>query len=144
MKRIFLSLALLVAVAFVTFAEKHINESEVPVVVKNRFHALFKEAKNVKWQNEFGNYEAEFEMNKVETSCLFAPNGQWLQTETAISTNEFPATATAYLAKNVGDKKIKETTKILDAKGITTYEAEVGGEDYIFDANGNFLRKQKA
>lgn len=46
-----------------------------------------------------------------------------------------------YASTNLSGKKIKEAAKIASADGTLTYEAEIGDFDYIFDANGNFLKK---
>jgi hypothetical protein len=40
-------------------------------------------------------------------------------------------------------KKIKEASHITDAKGVISYEAEIDGVDYIFDADGKMLRKEQ-
>jgi hypothetical protein len=44
------------------------------------------------------------------------------------------------VSKNLSGKNIKEAAKIVDAGGTVTYEAEVQGTDYLFDANGNFIK----
>ncbi|MFM2225476.1 MAG: hypothetical protein RJA07_1678 [Bacteroidota bacterium] len=142
MKKIKILIALLFTSQFL-FAGK-ISEYEVPKEVKTKFAEMFPNQYVSKWEFEYGNYEAEFSINKVETSALFSPAGQWLQTETAIKIDVLPISVIEYISKNLAGKKIKEAAKTIDAKGNITYEAEVGGEDYIFDAKGNFLRKQPA
>ena len=141
MKKIFLALFLLVNYG-VAFSEK-INQSDVPQTVKKTFVEKFPAIKNAKWEKEFGNYEAEFEMNGVETSALFSPTGFWIQTETTIALYQMPNVVLEAVNKMMAGKKINEAAKIIDAKNIVTYEVEVKNEDYIFDANGKFLRKEK-
>jgi hypothetical protein len=123
---------------------KKVSENDVPKEVKARFSEMFPNSYVAQWEEEFGNYEAEFKLNKINTSALFSPAGQWLQTETDIKIEVLPMAVFEYISKNIAGKKIAEAAKILDAKGVVTYEAEIAGDDYIFDAKGNFLRKQKA
>jgi len=122
------------------FAQK-IKATEVPTAVKATFSKNYPAAKVDKWEKEKTNYEAEFDNGKVETSALFSSTGSLLETEIEIKTGELPKTVSEYVTKNLAGKKIKEASKISDAKKEITYEAEVDGTDYIFDANGNFLKK---
>lgn len=46
------------------------------------------------------------------------------------------------MSKNLNSKKITEAARIVDAGGQVTYEAEIGGRDYIFDAKGNFIKAE--
>jgi hypothetical protein len=142
MKKITLLSALLFAFQFL-LAEK-ISEYNLPNDVKTIFAKMFPNQYSVKWELENGNYEAEFLLNKIETSALYSPAGQWLQTETEIKVDVLPMAVIEYVSKNLAGKKIKEASKIIDAKGNLFYEAEVNGNDYIFDTKGNFLRTEKA
>lgn len=117
-----------------------LKEGDVPSAVKTKFSSLYPGVKKVKWEKENGNYEAEIYLNKVETSILFDINGNQLQTETEISVSELPQGVKEYASKNLKNSKIKEAAKIVDASGVVTYEAEIKNRDYIFDANGNFIK----
>ena len=131
----------IVAFAFSANAQK-IKSEEVPAAVKSKQASLYPNAKVEKWEKEDGNYEAEFDNGKVETSTLFDASGNLLATETEIATSSLPAAVSEYVTKNLAGKKIKEASKIVDSKNTVTYEAEVDEVDYIFDANGAFLKKE--
>ena len=45
------------------------------------------------------------------------------------------------MEKNLPGEQIKEASKITDSKGVATFEAEIKNVDYIFDKNGNFIKK---
>lgn len=139
MKKAIITLMLICLVAS-AYAQK-IKESAVPEAVKSSFAKLYPNVHNQKWEMEDGNYEAEFEVNEVETSVEFNAAGTLLMTEVEISVSELPASATDYIAKNMPGKKIAEASKMTDANGVVTFEAEVGVDDYIFDASGKFLKK---
>ncbi len=135
---LFLAIA---AVSFNASAQK-IKADEVPAAVKTKQASLYPNAKVSKWEKENGNFEAEFDNGKVETSTLFDASGNLLQTETEIEASALPKGVNDYVAKNLAGKKIKEAAKIVDSKNAVTYEAEVDEVDYIFDSNGNFLKKE--
>ena len=118
------------------------KEVVVPATVKAKFASLYPKVTEVKWGFEDKNYEAEFDVNKVETSATFNAAGNLLETETEIAVSELPKPVLAYFTKTVMGETIKEAAKITDAKGVVTYEAEVKGVDYLFDKDGNFIKKE--
>ena len=126
---------------FATTAQK-VSEKEVPASVVAKFNSLYPGIK-YKWEKEKGNYEANFEQNDVEISVLFDALGNLLQTETEIKIADLPDSVVQYVHKNYAGAQIKEAAKILDAKGATTYEAELKGLDLIFDINGKFIKSEK-
>jgi len=123
------------------FAQK-VKEADVPVVVKESFAKKYPGIKAEKWEKEGVEYEAEFDMKKVETSASFDASGIFLQSEVEIKVADLPKAVFDYVTKNLAGEKIKEASKITDAKGTVMYEAEVGEADYIFDSNGSFLKKE--
>jgi len=138
MKKLILSAVLLGIFSVSAFA---FGGDDAPAAVKASFAKLYPNVTKVKWGKEDANYEAEFEVNKVETSCLFDVNGNLLETETEIAISALPKGISEYVAKNYAGEKIKEASKIVDSKNVTTYEAEVKDGDLLFDASGNFLKK---
>ncbi len=142
MKKIILIVGCVVSSLFAQ-AQK-IKEADVPQSVKGRFSALFTEAKNIKWENESGNFSAAFNQNGNEMAALFAPNGQCLQTEKEIKLNELPLSVMQYVEKRLNNKKIKTASKITDAKSTSSYKIEVGNEYFLFDTSGKYLRTLKA
>lgn len=141
-----ITVAALVLVVNTGSAQK-VKESEVPKAVLTSFQENFKGAKAEKWEREKnGEFEAEFDWNKTETSANFSTDGKLLQTETEMKVAALPKTITDYIAKNYAGYKTSEAAKIVDASGKISYEAEVekGKEemDLIFDENGGFLKKE--
>lgn len=138
-----IALALLMASGL--FAQENDKKTkEVPAVVTAAFAKQFPNVKDVDWEKEGNDYEAEFELNKVETSAIFSADGHWKETETEIAVSALPAKAQEYLKAKYSEYAVKEAAKITDNKNVVTYEAEVKkkGEsmDIIFDASGAFLK----
>lgn len=120
---------------------QNINKDKVPANVKSTFTSKFPSAKNAKWEKEKENYEVSFLMEKTEQSALLDATGKLIETEIVISRNQLPKNIESYLASHYPSKKITETSKITDAKGVTTFEVEVKGKDLIFDTNGTFIKE---
>lgn len=139
-KGVFL-LTIITAAAFMN-AQK-VQQKDVSTAVQNGFQKQFPAVKDVQWEKENGNYEAEFKANGKKTSVVVSPSGSVLETETEMSITLLSAPVKTYIAKNYPNQKIKEAAKITDGKGIATYEVELVGKDLIFDSKGNFLKEKK-
>lgn len=137
----FLLVAFAALLASSSFSQKTSKEN-VPQAVKEAFKKSFPNAQHEKWEKEDQKFEAEFSLNKTEMSALFSPEGELIETEVEISVSDLPAPIANYVAMNLTSKKIKEASKITDAAGKISFESEVGGKDYIFDAKGNLLRSE--
>lgn len=138
-----LSMAIIAASVSTLIHAQKINEKEVPQAIKTAFQKAYPTAREIKWEKENGNYEAEFDYNKNEYSVLYDANGQLLETEMEIEINQLPPAAVKYVEEHYKGQKIKEAAKITDAKGNITYEAEIKGADLIFDNKGNFIKEIK-
>nr|WP_299417052.1 PepSY-like domain-containing protein [uncultured Emticicia sp.] len=112
------------------FAQK-INSDKVPAAVKQAFNKAYPTAKDTKWDKEGNDFEASFEQGKEELSVVFDGKGNVLEVEKEIEFSALPAPVQAALK----GKKVKETA-IITKGGKTFYEAEVGGKDLMFDAQG--------
>lgn len=130
-----------------------IKESDVPAAVVSAFKKQYPNVKEVEWEKEGNNYEAEIELvqvpmdgkgkkREVEKSLEFTATGELVKTEEEIEIKALPAAINEYVNKNYPGKKIKEASKITEANGTVKYEAEVEKQDLIFDANGAFLEKE--
>lgn len=147
---------LIVAMSFGVFGgyAQDVKEADVPAAVKEAFAKKYPGLK-AEWEKEDGNYEAEYEGKRmsvnmeigkgkkveVEGSVLISPDGTILETEEEIEVSALPKGISEYIAKTLPGKKIKEASKITDKASVVTYEAEIGKEEYFFDANGAFIKK---
>ena len=140
MKKVFLAgLSLL---STMTYAQK-MDASKVPQPVKTAFSKSFAGVNDAKWENEKGNYEANFSKDGKKMAVLFDGSGKLMETETSIAIKELPANVTAYMSKNYKDQKVKEAAKIILADGSMQYEAAIKGMDVLFDKSGNFIKTAK-
>jgi hypothetical protein len=138
-------LTMIIALGFgstLTYAQK-VQEAEVPASVKTTFKKEYPSVKEAKWEKEKGNYEASFDLNKVDNSVLIDAQGNLIEKEVEIELKQLPQGVLEYVKKNYAGKEPKEAAKITDAKGVVTYEAEMKGMDILFDSTGKFLKEVK-
>lgn len=143
MKTTIILMAMLLNVSLAS-AQK-MNEADVPASVKSAFAKKYPGAKVEKWEKEGADYEAEFDLSKVESSAVFDANGNFKELEQEIKSSELPKAITDYCAKTYAGYKLTEAAKVTDSNGKVMYEAEMskGKEEFdvIFDDKGNFIKK---
>ncbi len=146
MKKVISLAAILFALGTATFAQEKAEGNEhinVPAKVKSALMQKYPEAKNVGWEKENGNYEANWGGKSGEdNSVQFTPAGNFIEIVNAIPVSQLPANVVAYVKQHHNGAKITEAGKVTDAKGKMSYEAEVHGKDIIFDENGNFVKAE--
>lgn len=140
MKNVFTILVIGLATSFAS--AQTIKEAALPTAVKDAFTKQHPNTKVDSWEKEGNNYEVEFHLDKIENSIVYSSAGTLIQLETEIAVVELPKAITDYIAKNIPDKKVKEAARIIDPTGNISYEAEVDGIDFIFDANGTIIKKE--
>lgn len=128
--------ALLLALSGTAPAQTRPN---VPPTVKAAFTRTYGGATRVKWDQKEGAREASFTRNGQAQSALFDAAGKQTESEITIPVRKLPDAVRAYLKQQ--GKAIKEAARITDAAGKTYYEAESGGQDYLFTADGKPVKK---
>lgn len=147
MKKIIGLAAIVFSIGTATFAQEknEMNEKvNVPPAVRTALAKKYPEASKVTWEKEKGNYEANWGGKSGEdNSVQFTPSGNFIEIVNAIPVSQLPASAITYVKEHYKGTKITEAGKVTDAKGKTSYEAEVHGRDIIFDENGTFIKAEK-
>ena len=122
---------------------RKLKPTQVPVAVKTGFAQKFPAAKVLFWEKEAAGYEVKFRQMAAVLTAVFDAAGMWKETEESVSAGTLPEGVAAYLKEKRKGRKITETARITAADGTVTYEAEVGGTDYLFSEKGQFLRAVK-
>jgi hypothetical protein len=116
---------------------QNLNPAHVPAAVKEGLRKAHPNV-SVSWEMEEHNYEANFNQNGKQLSCVLDTHGVILETETMISLPELPRQAREYLDQHYKNKKLKEISKIEKAGGQRNYEVVIAGKELLFDSSGNF------
>ena len=121
------------------FACKSEPTVSTPEAVVAKFNELYPGASDVTWEREDSLYEASFKSDTTAKSVAFFADGTIHVMETDISAALLPQLIKDYIAQQAAGKTIDGATMIIFADGVTQYEAEVGDQDYLFDAAGQFV-----
>lgn len=116
-----------------------VSTNQVPQPVKTAFIGKYATAKKVTWEKENGAWEAAFVENGQTRSALFLTNGKQTESELEIPVAKLPETVRMQMKKD--KRTIKAAAEITDAVGKMYYEAESGGKDYLFNAEGKPVSK---
>ncbi len=143
MKKVILSLGAFLAIT--TASAQHLAIEQVPASVTQAFAKQYPTSKVEVWEKEGNDYEAEFHLNKVESSAVFGANGSFKELEQEIKIAQLPKVAIIHCGKTYVGYKLTEAAKITDVDGIVTYEAEMTSKkkhfDVIFNDKGTFVKK---
>jgi len=141
MKKLVLAMFAFSIISFSAHGQK-LNESQVPVIVKNAFEKKFPGMK-ASWDKEDANYEANFRQDGKAMSAVIDKSGTIVETETNIPVADLPKSVLEYMKKNYAGATVEEAARIVKANGEINYEAEVHHKDIVFDANGKFIKEVK-
>lgn len=127
---------------------QQLKEAEVPAKVKSAFAKKYPGSKVKEWEKEGADFEVEFDLNKVESSAVFGPEGTFIELEQEIKVSELPKKVLDFCGTSFVGFKLSEATKITGADGKITYETELLQKDNreleaIFDEQGNFVKKSE-
>ena len=137
-------IVLFVLATLVTQAQaQKLMAKDVPKAVVAAFTKEYPSISDIDWSKDGSNYEAGYDSDYGDRSVTYNAAGNLIETEMDIEVSTLPAAVLEYVKKNYANSKVKEASKITDAKGNVTYEAEVKGRDLIFDSNGNFIKSMK-
>src|SRR6267378_541267 len=79
------------------FAQK-VKSNDVPAAVKTELQKKYPDAKNVYWEKEHGNYEANWGgKSKEDNSVQFTPAGEFIEYVKAIPVSELPKEVSDYV-----------------------------------------------
>jgi len=134
-KWLFIGLLFLATLAYATKQTK-----KVPEKAKQTLQKLYPSVNDVKWDNEDGEWEAEFKQNATDMAVTFDLSGNLKETEEGCAVGKLPQPVRDYIAAHFAGKQIKESAKITEAGGRIKYEAEIEGKDYLFDAEGKPIK----
>lgn len=107
--------------------DNDIPASKVPSVVKNAFAKEFSNPLDVEWEKKKKNYEVDFEMEEVDYSARFNPDGQLLMYKQDIGSADLPTAVTGRIAEEFPDRTFDDAEKVV--KGSSTYyQVELDGQ----------------
>ena len=130
------------------FSQDAVKKSSVPPAVIEEFEARFADAESVAWYRQGESfYGARFQTLEKNAEVVFAPNGEWVQTEQEIAYLEMPDEARAYCRTHYPDYQAKDVLKVSTRKYGILYEIKILGEaktiQMTFDMHGKLVDKEE-
>lgn len=107
--------------------DNDIPASKVPSVVKNAIAKEFTNPLDVEWVKKKKNYEVDFDMEEVDYSARFTPDGQLLLYKLDIRVTELPKAITGKVAEEFPDRTLDDAEKVINGTS-TYYQVELDGQ----------------
>jgi hypothetical protein len=141
-----LILSVVCLIGYAAEAQK-LKNTDVPDAVKKAFATKFPGVKEVEWSKEGSSeFEAEFEIKKVEQSANFDATGKWLATEKEIKLADLPQAVRTAIDKDFAGFKIKEVETMETPDHALLYEVglkkDKTGYEVQYSANGTVVKKE--
>ncbi len=122
-------------------AAQQLKEAEVPVAVKKSFSKQYPAMKAESWRKAGDLYEVRYVESKQRKAVTITTAGDIMELKNELVVKELPSTIKNYIAENTGNAKISESYTRIDISGITFYDVTVNNAVYVFDLDGNFVKK---
>lgn len=138
----FTACSMIMSLVVLLAACQHDSGIKPPEAVSSSFSTSYPHVEKVIWESEGSLFEATFLENTVENSVTFSADGTIVNIEKDIAVTRLPAAIPAYVENQLSGKTITASTMTSYPDGTFAYEVEVEGKDYVFDAEGKFLREK--
>ncbi|MCC9135978.1 SdiA-regulated domain-containing protein [Pontibacter silvestris] len=122
------------------------GKEQTPEAVKEKLTELFPAVENAEWDDEQGNYEAEFEISGRERTAVFTAGGELIMLTEEIEEQYLPEQVLHVLQEQYASHKIEEAHRI-QQNGESSYSIELEKDDDEFILNfsesGKLLGQQQ-
>jgi hypothetical protein len=136
-------IALMMAGSFPVIAQK-LETSKIPVLAQSTFAKTYPTITDVKWENQDGNYKANFTDGPTKIRAVFNDKGERIQTEYPMEVKQTPGVITRYIEQNYKGEKIESLTRIDKPGTPPNYLTVVNGKNLLFGPNGQFISVEAA
>jgi|SRR5690606_3738137 len=141
------TLKILAAFLFVTTVAiaQDMKTSDVPTAVKAAFDKEYPKATDVEWEKKMGNYEVDFDLNKLDHEIVYNASGNVVRKEQDLAEADLPQAIRDEIKSKYAGHKIEDVDMIWENNTIT-YEVEIEkGQDektVTFNATAKVLNER--
>lgn len=139
---IFLAAFLLLA-GIASSNAQDIDKNQVPAAVKSAFMKAYPKATDVDWEMKSNNYEADFDLAKVDYKATYTSAGKAISVEKDIPNSQLPA----LIVKNIKAKYPKgriDDVDLINTGGKISYKVDIEGTPDVnvwYTADGKFVKE---
>ncbi|WP_162428391.1 PepSY-like domain-containing protein [Pontibacter pudoricolor] len=112
---------------------------DVPSTVAAALTQKFANATDLDWEMNGTNYEADFDVNRVDHNVLIDPSGKILMTKRDIQKKDLPQAVSSAISQNHKGLRLDDM-EVLEIDGTTYYQVELddkaGDKKLVFTADG--------
>ncbi|QPH40662.1 PepSY-like domain-containing protein [Pedobacter endophyticus] len=120
-----------------------IDKNKVPAAVKSAFMKAYPKATDVDWEMKGSNYEADFDLAKVDYKATYTSAGKAISFEKDIPNSQLPA----LIVKNIKAKYPQgriDDVDLINTGGKISYKVDIEGTPDVnvwYTADGKFVKE---
>jgi len=136
----------ILAVAIVSICTSSLFAQDVPSEVSKAFKTKFPTIKEVEWMEGEDGYDADFYVGNENKLASFDGKGNWLQTQTTLEEDKYPAVITKAVKAKYAGAEI-ESVQMIETKSETFYNVNAGNSKASYtiklDKTGKILSSEE-
>ncbi|MCK8481394.1 PepSY-like domain-containing protein [Psychroserpens algicola] len=122
------------------------SNAQAPDAVKKTFQKMYPGENDPDWHKDSnGNYESNFKIDGIKYRADYAPNGQWIETESSIDVKDLPKAIRDVIKSDYDSDDITEVEKVEHhSKGLfydVEFKQKGKNKDIEFRANGEIINQ---
>ncbi len=137
-----LLLSFLMCLFVLSSRSQAINESEVPLNIRQLNKKKYPTVKDSKWNKKGEVFEVRQSVNKKQCLVCYSKEAHIISTENEVKIVEVPKPMSDFIVTNFKGQTPTNVCKITDEKGSHSFAAEINHMRYIFDDKGGFLKQE--
>lgn len=116
-----------------------VDTKDVPAAVKTALSQKYANATDLEWEKHGNNYEADFDIDRIDHAAMIDPSGKVLMTRRDIMKNDLPQAITSAIAQQYKSMRLDDM-ELVEKDGKKYYQVELDqqGQDkkVVFSADG--------
>ncbi len=116
-----------------------VNPDDVPAAVKETLLSSFPDAADIDWEQKGDDYEADFDVNKVDYSALFNASGSLIKHKQDIPESELPDAVRAAINTDYAAYRLDDIERLEEGQTML-YQVELDNntkdEKLVYSADG--------
>ncbi|SFG76831.1 PepSY-like domain-containing protein [Pontibacter chinhatensis] len=138
MKKILVGFAF-VGASVIAAQAQDVAAKDVPQAVSAALTQKYANATDLEWEKHGENYEADFDVDRIDHAAMIDPSGKILMTRRDIMKKDLPEAITTAIAQQYKDMRLDDMEQV-EKDGKTYYQVELDqkGQDkkVVFSADG--------
>ncbi|WP_276498725.1 PepSY-like domain-containing protein [Pontibacter litorisediminis] len=123
MKKIFVGLAV-VGASVIAAQAQDVPAKEVPEAVKSALTQKYANATDLEWEKDGNNYEADFDVDRIDYAAMIDPSGKILMTKRDVMEKDLPQGIRTAIDQKYKGMRVDDVEQV-EKDGKTYYQLEL-------------------